>query len=96
MNWDRVMGNWKQLKGRVRAGWGKLTDDHPTATAGRREICAGRLQEAYGIGKEEAGRLAGAEVKPIRGRQLNRRVEVVIGGDNGSPVAPRAARATRE
>jgi len=24
------------------------------------------------------------------GRQLNRRVEVVIGGDNGSPVAPRS------
>jgi len=62
MNWDRVKGNWKQLKGRVRAGWGKLTDDHPTATAGRREICAGRLQEAYGIGKEkeEAARQTGA------------------------------------
>ena len=66
MNWDRVKGNWKQLKGRVRAGWGKLTDDHPTAMAGRREICAGRLQEAYGIGKEEAGRLVAATVEPIR------------------------------
>jgi uncharacterized protein YjbJ (UPF0337 family) len=66
MNWDRVMGNWKQLKGRVRAGWGKLTDDHLAAMAGRREICAGRLQEAYGIGREKAGRLAGATVKPIR------------------------------
>ena len=96
MNWDRVKGNWEQLKGRVRVAWGRLTDDQLAAIAGRRDICAGRLQEAYGIGKEEAGRLAGAEVKPIRGRQLNRRVEVVIGGDNGSPVAPRAARATRE
>ena len=66
MNWDRVKGNWTQLKGRVRAGWGKLTDDHPTEMAGRREICAGRLQEAYGIGKEEAGRLTGATVKTIR------------------------------
>jgi uncharacterized protein YjbJ (UPF0337 family) len=66
MNWDRFKGNWKQLKGRVRAGWGKLTDDHATAMAGRREICAGRLQEAYGIGKEEAGRLAVAKGKPIR------------------------------
>jgi uncharacterized protein YjbJ (UPF0337 family) len=65
MNWDRVKGNWRQLKGRVQAGWGKLTDDHLAAIAGRREICAGRLQEAYGIGKEEAGRLAGATVKPI-------------------------------
>jgi uncharacterized protein YjbJ (UPF0337 family) len=66
MNWDRVKGNWKQLKGRLRAGWGKLTDDHLVALAGRREICAGRLQEAYGIGREKAGRLAGATVKPIQ------------------------------
>ena len=27
MNWDRIEGNWKQLKGRVQAQWGKLTDD---------------------------------------------------------------------
>jgi uncharacterized protein YjbJ (UPF0337 family) len=66
MNWDRVKGNGKQLKGRMRAGWGKLTDDYSTAMAGRREICAGRLQEAYGIGKEEAGRLAVAKGKPIQ------------------------------
>jgi uncharacterized protein YjbJ (UPF0337 family) len=66
MNWDRVMGNWKQLKGRVRAGWGKLTGDHLAAPAGRREICAGRLQEAYGIGTEKARRLARARVKTIR------------------------------
>jgi uncharacterized protein YjbJ (UPF0337 family) len=66
MNWDRVKGNWKQWKGRVRAGWGKLTDDQPAVVAGRREICAGRLQAAFGIGKEDAGRLAGAGVKPIR------------------------------
>jgi uncharacterized protein YjbJ (UPF0337 family) len=50
----------------MRAGWGKLTDDYSTAMAGRREICAGRLQEAYGIGKEEAGRLAVAKGKPIQ------------------------------
>jgi len=66
MNWDRVQGNWKQLKGRVRAGWAKLTDDHLTAIDARREICAGRLQEAYGIGKEEARRRTNAWRKPIR------------------------------
>jgi uncharacterized protein YjbJ (UPF0337 family) len=66
MNWDRVKGNWKQLKGLARTGWGKLIDDHVIAMAGRREICAGKLQEAYGIGREEAGRSAGATVKPIR------------------------------
>jgi len=66
MNWDRVKGNWKQLKGGLQAAWGKLTDDRLAAIAGRREICGGRLQEAYGIGKEKADRSAGANFKPIR------------------------------
>jgi uncharacterized protein YjbJ (UPF0337 family) len=56
MNWDRVQGNWKQLKGKLREKWGKLTDDHVEAIDGRREILAGKLQEAYGIGKDEADR----------------------------------------
>jgi uncharacterized protein YjbJ (UPF0337 family) len=56
MNWDRVQGNWKQLKGRVREKWARLTDDHVNAIGGRREVLAGKLQEAYGIGKEEADR----------------------------------------
>jgi uncharacterized protein YjbJ (UPF0337 family) len=54
MNWDRIQGNWKQFKGKVQEKWGKLTDDHVNAIDGRREILAGKLQEAYGIGKEEA------------------------------------------
>jgi uncharacterized protein YjbJ (UPF0337 family) len=59
MNWDRVQGNWKHLKGSVREKWSKLTDDHLNAINGRREILAGKLQEAYGIGKEEAERQIG-------------------------------------
>jgi len=67
MNWDRIKGNWKQLKGRVRVAWGRLTDDQLAAIAGRRDICAGRLQEAYGIGKEkEAGRQTGVSRESIR------------------------------
>jgi uncharacterized protein YjbJ (UPF0337 family) len=54
MNWDRVQGNWKQFKGKLQEKWGKLTDDQVSAIDGRREILAGKLQEAYGIGKEEA------------------------------------------
>jgi uncharacterized protein YjbJ (UPF0337 family) len=59
MNWDRVQGNWKQFKGSVREKWAKLTDDHVNAIDGRREALAGKLQEAYGIGKEEAERQIG-------------------------------------
>lgn len=53
MNWDIVEGNWKQYKGRVKAQWGKLTDDHLDVIAGRRVELAGKIQEAYGITKEE-------------------------------------------
>jgi uncharacterized protein YjbJ (UPF0337 family) len=54
MNWDVVEGNWKQFKGHVKEKWGKLTDDNLDAIAGKREQLAGRLQEAYGITKDQA------------------------------------------
>lgn len=54
MNWDIVEGNWKQFKGKVRARWGKLTDDQLELIAGKRIELAGRIQEAYGVTKDEA------------------------------------------
>ena len=27
MNWDRIEGNWMQMKGKVKEQWGDLTDD---------------------------------------------------------------------
>ena len=56
MNWDQIEGKWKQLKGTVRQKWAKLTDDDLEYIAGNREHFAGRLQERYGIAKEEAER----------------------------------------
>jgi len=56
MNWDIVAGNWKQFKGKVKARWGNLTDDHLDMIAGRRVELSGKLQEAYGITKDEAER----------------------------------------
>lgn len=53
MNWDIVAGNWKQFRGKVKAQWGKLTDDQLDEIAGRRIELAGRIQEAYGISKDE-------------------------------------------
>src|SRR5260221_671500 len=40
MNWDRIEGNWTQLKGKVREQWGRLTDDELDKIAGRREKLA--------------------------------------------------------
>ena len=53
MNWDRIEGNWKQFKGSVKSQWGRLTDDHIDVIAGNREQLVGKVQEAYGITKEE-------------------------------------------
>lgn len=56
MNWDQIQGKWKQMKGTVRQKWAKLTDDDLEYIAGNREQFAGRLQERYGIAKDEAER----------------------------------------
>ncbi len=54
MNWDIVEGNWKQFKGKVKTQWGKLTDDHLDVIAGKRDALVGRIQEIYGVNREEA------------------------------------------
>ena len=56
MNWDRIEGNWKQFKGQVKEGWGKLTDDDISVINGKRDQLVGRIQERYGCAKDEAER----------------------------------------
>ncbi len=56
MNWDQIKGQWKQVKGKVQQKWGDLTDDDLTRVDGKREELLGRLQERYGIAREEAER----------------------------------------
>jgi uncharacterized protein YjbJ (UPF0337 family) len=54
MNWDIVQGNWEVFKGKVKAKWGKLTDDDIEVARGKREELIGRLHQKYGLGKDEA------------------------------------------
>ena len=54
MNWDQVQGKWKQVKGSAKTRWGKLTDDDLDVVAGQRDQLVGRIQERYGIAKDEA------------------------------------------
>ena len=56
MNWESVEGNWKEFKGRVREQWGRLTNDEVDVIGGRRDRLVGKLQEHYGIAREEAER----------------------------------------
>ncbi|HEX6266922.1 MAG TPA: CsbD family protein [Burkholderiales bacterium] len=54
MNWDRIQGNWKQYKGSAKQEWGKLTDDQLDVSSGKRDVLVGKIQEAYGISRDEA------------------------------------------
>ena len=54
MDWNRVEGNWKEFRGKVKEKWGKLTDNDLTTIAGKRDQLAGLLQERYGYAKEQA------------------------------------------
>ncbi|MCS4510844.1 CsbD family protein [Xylophilus ampelinus] len=56
MNNDRIEGNWKQFKGKVKEQWGKLTDDDLDVIEGKRDQLLGRLQERHGLNKDEAER----------------------------------------
>nr|WP_298719292.1 CsbD family protein [uncultured Steroidobacter sp.] len=58
MNKDIARGNFKQLKGKIKEQWGKLTDDEIDQMEGNAEILAGKLQERYGLAREGAERQA--------------------------------------
>lgn len=52
MDWNRIEGNWKQLKGQIKEKWANLTDDDLEKIAGRRDQLEGKIQERYGIGQD--------------------------------------------
>ena len=56
MNWDRIEGDWKQLKGKAQQKWGKLTDDDLSFIKGKRQELVGKVQSLYGKRKDEVER----------------------------------------
>jgi uncharacterized protein YjbJ (UPF0337 family) len=56
MDWNRVEGNWKQFKGKIKEKWGQLTDDDLDQIAGKRDQLEGRIQERYGLAKDQVRR----------------------------------------
>ena len=54
MNTDQLQGKWKEAKGSIKERWGKLTDDDMDVIQGQREQLIGKIQQRYGIAKEEA------------------------------------------
>jgi uncharacterized protein YjbJ (UPF0337 family) len=64
MNEDTLKGQWKQLSGKMKEQWGKLTDDDLKVAEGSSEYLAGKVQERYGVARDEADR----QVKDFRDR----------------------------
>ena len=56
MNPDVLKGRWNQVKGDIRSRWGKLTDDDMMQIQGDAEKLIGKLQERYGLKREQAER----------------------------------------
>jgi uncharacterized protein YjbJ (UPF0337 family) len=56
MNRDTIEGNWRQIKGKVKERWGKLTDDELDQVEGNYEILCGKIQKAYGLSRDEVER----------------------------------------
>jgi uncharacterized protein YjbJ (UPF0337 family) len=52
MDWNRVEGNWKEAKGKVKEKWGQLTDDDLTQVNGQRDQLEGKIQQRYGLAKD--------------------------------------------
>jgi len=53
---DEFEGRWRQLRGRVKAAWGDLTDDELDRIEGRRDQLIGLLQEKTGEAHQEIER----------------------------------------
>jgi len=54
MNWTQIEGRWQTLTGQLKSQWGKLTDDDLANVAGKKDQLIGKLQERYGIVKDDA------------------------------------------
>ncbi len=54
MNWTQIEGQWTQVKGELKSKWAKLTDDDLANVAGKKDQLIGKLQEHYGLLKEDA------------------------------------------
>jgi uncharacterized protein YjbJ (UPF0337 family) len=66
MNNDQLAGAWREIRGKVKAQWGKLTDDDLKQLEGNVQQLAGKLQQRYGLARAEAER----QVQDFR-REIN-------------------------
>lgn len=68
MNWEQIEGNWKEMKGKIRTTWGKLTDDDLEVIAGKKDQLLGKIQERYGLDKDKAEKALDNFTKKLDGK----------------------------
>jgi uncharacterized protein YjbJ (UPF0337 family) len=56
MNWGRIEGSWRLMAGRIKQRWGRLTADSATEVDGLHDELVGKVQQAYGLSRDEAER----------------------------------------
>jgi uncharacterized protein YjbJ (UPF0337 family) len=76
MNSDEMRGKWNQLKGSVKQQWAKLTDNDLTAIDGQRDKLIGKIQERYGIAREDAERQLNQWKMPQHHEEVTQHEEV--------------------
>jgi uncharacterized protein YjbJ (UPF0337 family) len=87
MNWDQITGEWKQLQAHFKAtwAWAKLTNDDLRTLGAKKGMLIGKIQERYGILKDEVERqvddwMASVSSRPTGRHSANHR-------DNSRPVS---------
>ena len=70
MDWNRVEGNWKQVKGKIKEKWGKLTDDDLNVIDGKRDQLEGKIQERYGTRRTRRRRISTTGTPPRGGNRI--------------------------
>jgi uncharacterized protein YjbJ (UPF0337 family) len=53
MKWENIESGWKNFKANAKQQWGKLSDEQIDGTLGKRDRLSSKVQEAYGISKED-------------------------------------------
>ncbi|HXJ09354.1 MAG TPA: general stress protein CsbD [Burkholderiales bacterium] len=56
MNWSQIETGWTSYTANAKQQWDKLSEEQLTSTLGKREQLTSKVQEAYGISKEESER----------------------------------------
>lgn len=83
MNWNEVEGKWNQMKGSVKEKFGKLTDDDLKVIAGKKDQFLGKVQERYGIAREQAEK----EVDTWLKSQKTEKVRTYSSGEQGAEAS---------